>query len=112
METIRKLFGHNIRTLRNSAGLSQEELAFKASISTNHLGQIERGLKCPTIETAAQIANALGLPLAELFEFQKEMPHKEYTIDNKISAQLSSFTPNQQEEVLKILKSLQNFANK
>ena len=43
MKNVAKLFGQRVRVLRNSVGFSQEELAFKASVSTNHLGQIERG---------------------------------------------------------------------
>jgi DNA-binding XRE family transcriptional regulator len=46
--------------------LTLEVLAEEAGISTTYLGQIERGLRCPSIAVVAAIAGALGMPASEL----------------------------------------------
>lgn len=59
--------GQRIREIRINQHMSQEELSFKAGISAAHLGQIERALKNPTIDTVAKIAGALNVPISSLF---------------------------------------------
>lgn len=59
--------GKRIRQLRTAQNLSQENLALSAGLSTNYLGQVERGEKTPTIETIHKICSALDIPLPEFF---------------------------------------------
>ncbi len=58
--------GYVIRLHRNSLGLSQEELAARAGLDRTYISMLERGKKCPTIETADRIARALGTKLSTL----------------------------------------------
>jgi transcriptional regulator with XRE-family HTH domain len=51
--------GEFIRDLRRNARFSLRELAEKAGVSNPYLSQIERGLRKPSAEVLAQIANAL-----------------------------------------------------
>jgi transcriptional regulator with XRE-family HTH domain len=51
--------GKVISSLRQSAGLSQEELAERASIHRTYVSQIERGLKSPTIAILLKLSKAL-----------------------------------------------------
>ena len=60
---------NQIRRLRQQRGLSQEQLALKADMNPAYLGQIERELKCPTIDTIYKIVRALDLSLPEFFAF-------------------------------------------
>jgi transcriptional regulator with XRE-family HTH domain len=46
--------------------MTQVELADAATVSTQHLSAIERGLRNATIQVAARIARALGVPLSDL----------------------------------------------
>lgn len=55
-----------IRYYRHKNSLSQEELALKANLNPAYFGQVERGLKCPTIDTLNKIALALDVSLSEL----------------------------------------------
>ncbi len=64
-----KRFGENLRRLRELKGLSQEELYFKANLSKNQVGNIERGEVNTTISTANALAQALRVDLPELFQF-------------------------------------------
>ena len=66
MTDISAAIGKRIRTFRNAQGISLEELSFKAGLNAAHLGQIERGLRNPTIETLNRIATALDISFYEL----------------------------------------------
>lgn len=59
--------GTRIREARKSAGMTQKELAAKASLHYNALSAIESGSsKHPKRETLARIANALNLSVKQL----------------------------------------------
>ena len=55
----RERIGQRIASLRKLAGMTQEELAFRAGIQRTHLGRIESGKYAVTLETLQAIAEAL-----------------------------------------------------
>lgn len=55
-----------IRQLRLEKGCSQEEVSLTVGINPAYYGQVERGLKCPTIDTLYKISLALDVSLPEL----------------------------------------------
>jgi transcriptional regulator with XRE-family HTH domain len=55
-----------VRRLREDRGLSREEVAFRAGISVGAIARIELGQSSPSWVTVTQIAEALGVGLAEL----------------------------------------------
>ena len=55
---MRMNIGKNIRKFRTDKGLSLEKLAEISSISSNHLGLIERGVKIPGLDTLEKIAGS------------------------------------------------------
>ena len=61
------LFASNLLRLRNERGLTQEALAFAAALDKSHIGYFEQLRTVPTLDTAAKIAQALNVPLSELF---------------------------------------------
>jgi transcriptional regulator with XRE-family HTH domain len=54
-----------IRRLREENGLTQEDLAYEAGVTTGTLSKIERGLTNPAWTTVERIAGALGVSLGE-----------------------------------------------
>lgn len=59
--------GENIRKYRKKLGLSQEDLADKARLHRTYIGGVERGERNITLDSMQQIANALGIKVADLF---------------------------------------------
>lgn len=57
----------NVRNLRKSRGLTQEELAERASISTQSIRYVENKLRWPSTETIRALASALQVPETTLF---------------------------------------------
>lgn len=62
-----KSFGERVREIRTLKGLSQEELARLAKIDRTYIGGIERGERNAGIKNVWRIADALGVPAADLF---------------------------------------------
>ena len=71
--TINKQLGYRIRYLRQQKGMSIEALALEAEINRNYLGDLERGMRNPTLIILNKIAKALDIDLATLFEGIKEI---------------------------------------
>ena len=55
-----------MRRLRESRGLTQEELAERAEVSATYIGFVERGDNVPTLTIILQIASALAVRPSEL----------------------------------------------
>jgi transcriptional regulator with XRE-family HTH domain len=61
-----RIVGETIRVERKRAGLSQEELAEKADLNRNYIGEIERAEKKITLETLQRIGKVLRLRITDL----------------------------------------------
>jgi transcriptional regulator with XRE-family HTH domain len=61
-------FAANLRRLRDDAGLSQEELAFRAGIHRTQVSLMEVGERLPRFETTVRLIGALGVGHGALFE--------------------------------------------
>jgi len=55
------VIGEEIRNARIAAGLSQEELGFKAKLSRNYVSMVELNQNSPTLETLVRLCQALGV---------------------------------------------------
>ena len=67
-ETALKIIGNNIRTIRNSKGLSMEAVANEANIEYRQLGRIERGEGNTTVASLLKIADALKVDVNKFFQ--------------------------------------------
>jgi transcriptional regulator with XRE-family HTH domain len=63
---VRKRIGLNVQNLRRAAGLSQEELADRASVHQTYLSGVEQGKRNPSILVLDRIAQALGADIHDL----------------------------------------------
>ncbi len=68
--TLLSQFGDRLRQLRTAAGLSQEAFAAKAGFSRSYYTEIETGKRNVSLLNLVRIADALGVGLRELFDFQ------------------------------------------
>ena len=62
------LLAINLQTLRRAAGLSQEELAFRAGTKRSYLSDLERGVRNPSVRLLGRLAEGLDVPPARLLE--------------------------------------------
>jgi len=61
-----RVLAERIVSLRQAKGWSQEQLAERASMQRSYLGDLERGLRNPSVRRLVKVANALGVPIASL----------------------------------------------
>ena len=97
--------GNRIRYLRAMKELSQEKLALEAGLNPTFLGHIERGLKCPTIDTLSKIATALNISLSELVNIETE-PSSNNTSLDKIILAMKSLSQKDAERVAHIISEI------
>lgn len=67
----RNIVGDNIRRLRLKLGLTQEEIALKSGLSQGYINQLESGKRRFTQKSLELIADALSVPMVELFREEK-----------------------------------------
>lgn len=70
-KTLNQQIAAQIMRLRKEQGLTQEELAEKASTDFSYIGRIERNQVNFSIQTIEKIITALKVTPAEFFEFLK-----------------------------------------
>ncbi|EIV69296.1 transcriptional regulator, XRE family [Mycobacteroides abscessus subsp. massiliense CCUG 48898 = JCM 15300] len=67
-ERTRRAVGARIRALRIERGLTQESLALKSGVTRNVLIDVEHGRRGLLYERLVDIGEALGVPVAALFD--------------------------------------------
>lgn len=82
--------GENLLRCRKRVDLSQEEVAFRASLHRTEVSQLERGLRVPRIDTLLRLMGALEASAEELLEGIVWMPRQSYLGEFEIQAQVLS----------------------
>lgn len=84
-----KSFGKKIKNARKEMGLTQFELAEKINVSQNFLGDIERGIKLPSLPKLILLSNVLKLSLDNMFldslDNTLEEPEEIYYSDKQLA---------------------------
>lgn len=68
MESPQQRLGRNLADQRRRAGLSQEELAFRAHLDRTLISLIERGKRNARLDTLVKLGAGLEVPPANLLE--------------------------------------------
>lgn len=68
--SFKKLFGTQVKLLRNFRKLTQEELSEQINIDIRQLARIEAGTSFVTSETIEKLCTALNVTYKELFNFE------------------------------------------
>jgi transcriptional regulator with XRE-family HTH domain len=67
MTNVKEILAQNLKENRRKLGITQPELAERASMSTQYLAMIEIARKFPTADILERLASALGINPHELF---------------------------------------------
>lgn len=95
-----------IKSLRVQKNLSQEELAFRSGVNVVYYGQLERGLKCPTVDTLYKLSKGLEVPLPELLRFEDEVLLDAKIKNNQVEWLMQKVPNKKVNQVIKILESV------
>lgn len=66
---IRIVFGRAVKRRRRELGISQEELASRADLHRTYVGDIERGVRNPSLVNIHKLAIALQTTISELLTY-------------------------------------------
>ncbi len=100
-----KLIGHRIKLAREAANITQEDLAKAVDCTPQHIGAIERGVKCPKLDTFVVIANSIGASADLLLQDVLENP-----IDPVAADFSAAMAPLPTATRRRILKAVRTFA--
>ena len=94
--------GQRLQDIRTSLGLSQEQVALRAGITTTYYGQVERNLKNPTIHVIEKICSAMNIGLGEFFK--PSIINREYDLlTEQILLQLQNCTEVEKSAIYNII---------
>lgn len=63
---VAKIFGEEIRRVRDEVGISQERLALEADVDRSFLSKMERGIRQPSLTVLLKLCRALEYSPAKL----------------------------------------------
>ena len=98
-------FADCLRRLRRARGMSQANLATRAQLHWTYIGRLERGLKSPSLEIVARLAEALAVPISELLAPGKPADSLAFQ-HQQARTQLESILKNADPSILSILNAL------
>jgi DNA-binding XRE family transcriptional regulator len=62
----REAIAARLKALRNTANLTQKQLAEKSGLPQSHISRLEAGQHGPSLKTVLKLASALGVSLVDL----------------------------------------------
>ena len=109
MESPFSVIGPQIRKLRKARGLSQEQLAEAADISTSHLSDIETGRTNFGVDILARIAAALEVPTDVILQTGfPEVSAVSASYGKEIAALLADCTASDAERIVTIVREVKD----
>lgn len=102
---IQAVVGQRIRKLRRARGFTQQELGEYADLNYKFLGEIERGIQNPTIQTLYKIANALGTELNEVVRVEEDSKDRQ-AVESLIVNMMHALSDEELRQLLAVLKVL------
>jgi len=103
---IQALVGKNIRSSRLADGLTIEELAFRAQLHPNYLGEVERGRVNLTLTNLKKIADGLKKPLTALLSGARSPATNSAMAAREKTAVY--FYAKREKDILALVKTLRN----
>lgn len=104
--TLKRLFGKRLKQLRESRGLTQQELAELCDMQTNSIGLIEIGKRAASFSTIEILAEKLDVHYYELFSFSfGNDPGKEELIE-ELTTEVSVFDKTLLKHMISYAKSM------
>lgn len=105
MEDFLGKFGHKVKEFRKLSGLSQEKFAELIEVSPTTVTAIETGRNFVTYATLKNICEVLNIEPKQLFDFEITDGLVENSSLHKIIVHSKQLTPEQQKQVIEILKT-------
>lgn len=70
-DALLKAFGKRLAAVRREKDWSQEKLALESGLARSYIGDVERGVRNPSLINLGRIAVTLEIELSQLMSFKK-----------------------------------------
>lgn len=97
------ILGERIREVRIKKKMTQMQLSQEAGIGLYYLGEVERGVKTPSLKVFVAIANALGVSTDSLL--RDSVSAGNVYVNNEITDKLDTLTPKQRACAVDVLEA-------
>ena len=96
--------GKKLKEIRLSKGLPQDAVASAAEVNTSHISNIENNRVKVSLPTLLYICNAVGVSVD--YVLSGEYASDDSAIDREIMKELQSFSDDEKERVLRVVRAL------
>jgi len=73
-DEVARSFGQKLSVAREKAGLSQDEVSYRSSMHRTEIGELERSIRIPKLDTVIKLAGALEIEPCELMPDVRWVP--------------------------------------
>lgn len=105
----KEFIGKKFKEYRQKLNLTQEQVAEKINIDTNHYGKLERGKFNPSVETFLEALSFLEIPIEE---FGIKTGKKTDEIKERLTREILLSTKKENTLFLSIIKNIKEFKSK
>ncbi len=105
-EKLSYLVGMRIREYRIQRKMSQENLALTSGIHPDFLGKMERGERCPSVDTLNKVCDGLKISMSQLLDFEADIEPSTEDALYRIKKALSSMSPGKATELAEIVERI------
>ncbi|KGR75077.1 helix-turn-helix domain-containing protein [Ureibacillus sinduriensis] len=106
MDTLVKLVGLNIKDIRKSKKMTQEELAEKCGLQTSYLAGVERGDRNITLQTLGKIISGLQITPSCVFNFQKLDTNEKHFEKEELISILFTLIENKNHDEIRLILNI------
>ena len=100
-----------MKQLRRERGLSQEEVALRADITTSYYGQLERGQANPSVSLLEKICSVMNIQIADIFTDTNTNILGIDAVSMQVLQQLSGKSEEEKALILSILKKVNRLSD-
>lgn len=105
------VIGDRIRALREQKGFSQGQVERRTGLLRCYISRVENGHTVPSIETLEKLAQALEIPLFQIFYDGEQTPALSHLSGRITSAQAAAGRPPEQQRFLRRMAELASRLN-
>lgn len=106
MDTLVKLVGFNIKQIRKSKNMTQDELSEKCGLQTSYLAGVERGDRNITLQSLERIILGLEVSPTYFFRFENLDFNQDYLEKKELLVLLNNLIQNKSEEEVRMILNI------
>lgn len=105
-DKISSAVGQRIHDFHVRQKMSQESPAFAAGLHPTYLESVERGEKCPSVETIYKISKGLKIPISALLDLDSETAPTQTEVLQRIALAMTDLSDEEAVRVAEVVEKM------